>query len=326
MRRARACKSNSALLCVLLSLWSIVGLASTAQPVEIPSDLVELTPEDVRESLIAFVNLSTTPGLDGAVFSVDEPGRTSDLVRGSLGYVSDITLKDYVLDAYWGLAIAYGELKDQVDALGPQSKPIRLDINRDIISLRSSFGLSLPISGHLKLRPYVSLAASRLETSTQIRNLDTVGQLPDAWLETEADTLSTSGTLEAVYDRWFDTDRLELKGQYTAAYTDTFNRSNSLLDTSGRNETVLVQARYSDVTGWTFRDKPLRWNTYAIHTHFLGLDQKALGFNAYSEIGVGLNYEINIRPLDWFGLRFLGLKAGYIFGDGVEGFSVGLSF
>lgn len=326
MREARAHNSIFTLPSLLLSLWIIICPTGVAQPVEVPPDLVELTPDDIRESLIAFVNLSTTPGLDGAVFSVDEQDRTSDLVRGSLGYVSDLTLKDYVLDAYWGLAIAYGELEDRVDVLSPQNRPIRLDVSRDILSLRSSFGFSLPVSGHLKIRPYLSLAASRLETSTQIKSLDTVSQLPNVLLDSEADTLSTSGTLEAVYDRWFDTDRVELKGQYTAAYTDTFNRSNSLLDTSGTNETALVQARYSKATGWKFRNKPLRWNTYATHTHFLGLDRKALGFNAYTEIGMGLNYELNIRPLDWFGLRFLGLKAGYIFGDGVEGFSVGLSF
>lgn len=182
----------------------------------------------MRESLIAFVNLSTAPGLAGATFTVDEPGRRSDLVRGSLGYASDLTLKDYVLDAYWGAALAYGGL--------------------------------------------------------------------------------------------------EVTGQYTAAYTDTFNGTIDNLDTWGWNETALARVRYSKATGWHTRNKPWRWNTYATHTRFLGLEQQALGFNTYSEIGVGLDFELNIRPLDWFGLRFLGLKAGYIFGDGVKGVSVGLSF
>ena len=95
-------KSGYVLVAVMLSLYfSCISIA--AQQVEIPPDLIELTPDDIRESLIAFVNLSTTPGLDGATFSVDEPGRESELIRGSLGYASDLTLKDHVLDAYWGL-------------------------------------------------------------------------------------------------------------------------------------------------------------------------------------------------------------------------------
>lgn len=311
----------AAMLSMYLSCAPII-----AQEVEIPRDLVELTLEDVRESLIAFVNLSTTPGLDGATFSVDEPNRDSDLVRGSLGYASDLTLKDYVLDAYWGIALAYGSLEDQVDVLNAERRPIRLDVDRDILSLRGSTGLSMPITQHLKLRPYLSLAVSRLETSTQIRELGSSTPLPEAWLDSEVDALSTSGTLEAVYDRWFDSGRLEIRGQYTAAYTDTFNSTSERLDTWGWNETVLARARYSNATGWYTRNKPWRWNTYATHTRFIGLEQQALGFNAYTEVGMGLDFELNIRPLDWFGLRFLGLKVGYIFGDGVEGISVGLNF
>lgn len=318
-------KLGSVRVAVILSLY-LSSTSIAAQEVQIPPDLIELTPEDIRESLIAFVNLSTTPGLDGATFSVDEPGRDSDLVRGSLGYASDLTLKDYVLDAYWGMALAYGSLEDQVDVLDPEGRPVRLDVNRDILSLRGSAGLSLPITRHFKLRPYLSLAASQLETSSQIQGLGSGAPLPEAWLDTEVDALSTSGTLEAVYDRWFDSGRLEIRGQYTAAYTDTFNGTSDGLDTWGWNETALARVRYSNTTGWYTRSKPWRWNTYATHTRFIGLDSLALGFNAYTEVGVGLDFELNIRPLDWFGLRFIGLKVGYIFGDGVEGVSVGLSF
>ena len=309
------------ILCLYISSTSIV-----AQEAEVPSDLIELTPEDIRESLIAFVNLSTAPGLDGATFSVDEPGRDSDLVRGSLGYASDLTLKGYVLDGYWGMALAYGTLEDLVDVLGPEGRPIRLNVDRDIISLRGSGGLSLPISRHFKLRPYLSLAASHLQTSSRIQGLDSIVPLPEVWLEADTDALSTSGTLEAVYDRWFDSDRLEIKGQYTLAYTDTFNSSTEGQDTWGWNETALMRVRYSKATGWYTRNKPWRWNTYATHTRFLGLENQALGFNAFTEVGVGLDFELNIRPLDWFGLRFVGLKIGYIQGNGVEGISAGLSF
>lgn len=318
-------KSSSVPVAVILALYfSCTSIA--AQQVEIPPDLIELSPEDIRESLIAFVNLSTAPGLAGATFSVDEPGRESELIRGSLGYTADLTLKDHVLDAYWGAALAYGSLEDQVDVLDREGRPTRLDVDRDILSLRGSVGLSLPITRHFKLRPYLSLAASHLETSSQVERLGSSAPLPEVWLNTEVDALSTSVTLEAAYDRWFDSGRLEVTGQYTAAYTDTFNGTTDGLDTWGWNETALMRVRYSRPTGWHTRNKPWRWNTYATHTSFLGLEQQALGFNAYTEVGVGLDFELNIRPLDWFGLRFLGLKAGYIFGDGVEGVSVGLSF
>ena len=56
------------------------------------------------------------------------------------------------------------------------------------------------------------------------------------------------------------------------------------------------------------------------------LERAALGFTYYTEIGFGFDYEVSIRPLDWYGQRFLGIEAGYIFGNGVRGYAVSLTF
>ena len=313
-------------LLIAVVMACIPVFCASAQEVEIPPGLEKISPEDIRESMIAFVNLSTTPGLDGATFRVSEDQRESDLIRGSLGYAADLTLKGQVLDAYWGIALAYGSLEDRLNVLSGDDVPLRLDVDRDILSLRGSTGLSLPINRYFKLRPFLSLSASRLETSTSISQLSGISSLPEQWLDTDVNALTTSGTLFADYDRWFDRRRLELRGQYTLAYTDTFNGSRDELDTWGWNETLFFRARYSLPAGWNTRGKPWRWNGYVSHTRFLGLEHRALGFNAFSELGLGLDFELNIRPLDWFGLRFVGVKAGYIYGDGVEGVSVGLTF
>ena len=100
---------------VLLSLL-LSPATLRAQEVEIPPGLEKLSVDDIRESMIAFVNLTTAPGLDGATFSVDDDNRESDLIRGSLGYAADLTLKESILDAYWGIALAYGSLEDQLDS------------------------------------------------------------------------------------------------------------------------------------------------------------------------------------------------------------------
>ncbi|MEP1471599.1 MAG: hypothetical protein ABJK25_11550 [Halieaceae bacterium] len=295
-------------------------------PVAKGQDLVELTPEDIRESIIAFVNLYSTPGLDGATFRVNDDNRESDLIRGSLGYSGDLTIKGSVFDAYWGIALAYGSLEGEADVLSQRGRPLQLDVDRDILSLRGSGGLSLPITRHFKLRPFLSLSASHIDTNTSVRELGGDITLPEIWVDSEVDALTTTATLFADYDRWYEQQRLELRGQYSLAYTDTFNASNDNLDTWSWNETLFLRARYSAPTNRFTRNKPWRWNSYVSHTRFLGLEQRALGFNSFSEVGVGLDFELNIRPLDWFGLRFIGIKAGYIFGDGVDGLSVGLNF
>ena len=171
-----------------------------------------------------------------------------------------------------------------------------------------------------------SVAASRLETESQLTSLDDTSALPQVVLENSVDALTTSGTVVARYDRWYDSDRMELSAQYTAAYTDTFNGTDDLLETWGWNETVLLRAAFSWDSGYRSSGRPWRWKTYVNHTRFLGLDKDALGFTRYTELGVGLDHEWNIRPLDWVGLRFIGLKLGFIYGDDVRGISAGLAF
>lgn len=308
-------------LSVLVCLFSCKALALEVDT----DDLQVITAENIRESMIAFVNVTTGPGLGGATLRVDQRNRESDLLRGGLEVAGDYTLRDTVADFYWGGALAYGALDDELEALGVGGRRLRLNVERSIISLRGSAGFNLPVSQHLTVRPYLSVAGSRLETNTRIQGPDEIN-LPEIYRDSSVDALTTTASLVAEYDRWQGTRRVEIKGHYNLAYTDTFNASDAGLETWGWNNTLLLRFRYSDALPQSTRGKPWRWNAYAIHTEFFDLDERALGFNAYHELGVGIDYEINIRPLNWFGMRFVGFKVGYLFGDGVDGFSVGITF
>ncbi|MBA57503.1 MAG: hypothetical protein CMK89_23885, partial [Pseudomonadales bacterium] len=78
-------------------------------------------------------------------------------------------------------------------------------------------------------------------------------------------------------------------------------------------------------TGWHWGGHSWDWNAYYSHNHYLDQAKDALGFTYINEVGLGLEWDMHIKPLDWFGWRFLGLRAGYSFGDDVRGFNVGLS-
>ena len=62
------------------------------------------------------------------------------------------------------------------------------------------------------------------------------------------------------------------------------------------------------------------------HINFIGQDRRSLGFKYYNELGVGLDYEMRIKPLNLFGVRFIGFKLGGIFGDNLNGGSIGIEF
>ena len=128
---------------------------------------------------------------------------------------------------------------------------------------------------------------------------------------------------QILYDRWWKDQRLEFIGTVTAVYTKT---ATAFIDYGGWDEVTQLNLRWSGNTGITTDGKPWRWNLYTDYTDFVTTPKAALGFRRYLETGVGMEWEWTQKPLDWFGIRFLGIKAGYIVGDDVTGYSIGLTF
>lgn len=69
------------------------------------SGLSALSESDIRNSAIAFVNTTSSPGLEGATLNVDDDIRDSDQQRSSLGFNAEITLKDHIFNGYWGFVL-----------------------------------------------------------------------------------------------------------------------------------------------------------------------------------------------------------------------------
>jgi hypothetical protein len=287
--------------------------------------LGDLSPEDITQATIAFINVANTPGLDGMVLDVDPSGRRSDLTRASLGFNAEFSLKEPVFEGYWGLALGFGELDDRIQFQGDDLDVINLDVRRDVISLRGTAGLSFPINKHFKIVPYLSVIGSELESSSTITGKVPANLPPEFVVDTKLRALTGTTTVELAYNRWFDDYRLEYSGHYTLAYTDTFDATAELLETSDWSQIAFARFRVSGPLDYQTWGRPWRWNAYLSHTNFLDQEKEALGFSYYYEVGAGVDWEANIKPLDWFGIRLIGLRLGVITGDDVDGFNVGLT-
>jgi len=282
-----------------------------------------------RESAIAFVNTTTSPGLEGATLTVDDGNRQSEQWRSSLGFAAEFTLKDYIFNGYWGLALVGGSLNDKFELTGDNGQPVQIDLTRDVLALRGSFGLSFPINQHFKLRPYLSLSVSDLQSEFLVDGLLTTAPIgtpvTTAKFNTKAQMTSTSGTMDALYSRWFGDNRLELSAHYTLIYTDAFSEDNPVLETDAWNDVFQLKSRYSGPTRLTSIGRPWRWQLYANHTNFLSQNKVSLGYTSLFEFGVGMEWQMNIKPLDWFGWQMVGIKLGVITSNDVEGYFMGLT-
>ncbi len=297
-----------------------------AQNVSPLSGLSAISESDIRSSAIAFVNTTSSPGLEGATLNVDNGERNSDQWRSSLGFNAEITLKDYIFNAYWGLGLVAGSLNDRIQLTGDNGQTVQLDLTRDIISLRGSLGLVFPINQHFKLRPVLTLAVSDLQTKTIVDGLlDNNNNPATLTFDNSAQIGSTTGSIDALYWYWHDDYKLELSAHYNLIYTDSFSEDNPILNTYAWNSTAQLKSRISGPTSLTTSARPWRWLAYANHTNFLTQEKTALGYTGLFEIGTGLEWQLNVKPLDWFGWQYIGFSVGVITSRNVDGFNVGLT-
>jgi len=304
-------------------LMTSTSVAQNESPL---SGLSAITESDIRNSAIDFVNTTSSPGLEGATLNVDSDQRNSDQWRSSLGFGAEITLKDYIFNAYWGLGIVGGSLNDRIQLTADNGQPVKLDLRRDIVSLRGSLGLSFPINEHFKLRPVMTFAISDVQTQTAVDGLFDINDNPvRVDFANSAQMATTTGSIDALYWYWHGNYKLDLSAHYNLIYTDSFSEDNPILDTYTWSQTAQLKSRFSGPTALMTSARPWRWLIYANHTNFLTQDKTSLGYTGLFEIGTGLEWQLNIKPLDWFGWQYIGFSAGIITSRNVDGFNVGLT-
>jgi len=308
-------------------LLLIITNSSMAAQNESPYDgLSVISESDIRNSAIDFVNTTSSPGLEGATLKVNNARRHSNQWRSSLGFNAEITLKDHIFNAYWGLGIVGGSLNDKIQLTADNGQPVTLDLRRDIVSLRGSLGLSFPLNEHFKLRPVLTFSVSDMNTKTGVDGLLDINSNPTkTTFENSAQLASTTGSIDALYWYWHNNYKLELSAHYNLIYTDLFSIDNPILDTYTWSQTAQIKSRISGPTSLKMRDRPWRWIAYANQTNFLTQNKTSLGYTKLFEIGTGLEWQLNIKPLNWFGWQYIGFSAGIITNTNVEGFNVGLT-
>ena len=169
------------------------------------------------------------------------------------------------------MAIVGGRLEDSIELIDDNGQPVQLDLTREVVGLRGSLGLSFPIDQHFKLRPFLSLILSDMQSESILDSQYVIdNNLPSGQFNSSAQMWSTVGSLEALYNRWYGNYQLQLSGQYNLIYTQSFSEDNPILeDTEDWNDAAQLKAMFGGPTRLSSAGRPWRWNTYANYTNFL---------------------------------------------------------
>ena len=91
---SRSLPAPPRILSLPVALWlSCHAAAGVGEARERPPDLLDFGPENIRESMIALVNLSPAPGLDGAVRRLsEEKPRAAQVLR--LRFFAGLTIEE----------------------------------------------------------------------------------------------------------------------------------------------------------------------------------------------------------------------------------------
>ena len=319
---------NTRFLFLVLSLLAslLINGSATGQDSTPLDGISAISESDIRSSAIAFVNTTSSPGLEGATLSVDTTERHSEQWRSSLGFNAEVTLKNHIFNAFWGIGLVGGSLNDKIQLTTDNGQPVSLDLTRDIVSLRGSFGLVFPVNEHFKLRPVLTLAISDLRNTTIADGIPDNNNNPTTvTFNNNAQIGSATGSIDALYWYWRDDYKLELSAHYNLIYSDSFSEDNPILNTHAWNSTAQLKSRISGPTPLISKARPWRWQAYVNHTNFITQNKSALGYTGLFEIGTGLEWQLNVKPLDWFGWQYIGFNVGIITSRNVDGFNVGLT-
>ena len=103
----------------------------------------------------------------------------------------------------------------------------------------------------------------------------------------------------------------------------TFGNTSSAVSGSASAQNLgLYLRRRAPIFDWTLLKSPVRYVLEGAHTEYLGEQRGKLGFDSLSSVGVGIEVDSSKYPVFITRTR---LVARYMFGNGTEGYGVGLA-
>jgi hypothetical protein len=195
----------------------------------------------------------------------------------------------------------------------------------NIASLTGGIGWDFPVASEWKFRPIFNFSYGRVKSDSAI-----AGRLIEN--ETDADleflhngdfeAYGLGGTLMLDYERYREENEIDVELRYTNIRLQGFSDVPEAVQGSTNSQSFSIWSRWRAPTNFTALNKPVRYVLEAAHTIYIGDMRGALGFDALSSLGVGLELDSSDHDIVVTRTRLI---FRYKFGDNVAGTSVGLA-
>lgn len=307
----------------ILTGCAILCLASSAQ-----AQTIVLGPEGVARSeslgraFQTFSIFGGTPGVAAAQYYSDFDLNSFQLpITHTFQPIEDGPLAG--IAPYGELTLGYVTGDRTFALIHDANSPSSVKLSFDSWSALAGGGFDVPLGSGFTLRPILLAGYSHVggdaaffgPNSALISSL-VRGILSDA----SVNSALVGGALELIYETQFRGDlALRAQARYNELAALVTHASNNALNQNGSFGVANASITLSGPTDWRIATNAVRWLGYAKGTWLPNTDPSLLGFNAFAEIGGGLQL---IAPNVVRGVQGGTVRASAIVGPGVTGWLV----
>ncbi len=317
----RSRRSSMRLMIFVFAILILLGAA----PVDVqaqPSTVIGTNVQKLANGVLTLMGYSLTPDVTTGSLSFNSPSTgTPGLAMSSLG--GGFTLsKDFPL--YLEGTAAYSRYDPTfVVSDGTNSRSIPAKWNS--LSATGGIGWDFPIARDLVFRPIFNFSLGTVQSDLKVAGSyigNQTGQDLSFLDRGRLDAVGLGGSLMLDYERYRPENEIDVELRYTNIYLQSINGSSEAVSGHADAQNLSLWARWRAPTGMTALERPLRYVLEFSHTQFLGDLRGALGFDWLTSLGAGFELDSSKYPIIITRTRLL---ARYKFGDGVQGWSIGLA-
>jgi hypothetical protein len=311
-----------------MSAAVIIGVAVVAIASSGNAQTVTLGPQGVTQSeglgraFQTFSILGGTPGIAAARYNSDFELNNFQLpISHSFGPIDSGLLSGVA--PYAEITLGYLTGSQTFPLTGNGNSPNRVKLSFDAWSALAGGGIDVALGKGFKVRPIVLVGYSHVGGDAQfygpnsaLARAQVTGVLSDASLN----SMLLGGALELIYESSLGNDvNLRAQARYNELATVVTAASSNALQDNGSFGVANASITLTGPTGWHIVTRDVRWLGYAKGTWLPDTNPSVLGFNAFAELGGGLQI---IAPDVVRGVQGATVRASAIVGPGVTGWLV----
>jgi hypothetical protein len=203
------------------------------------------------------------------------------------------------------------------------NSPHSIKLSFDSWSALAGGGIDVPLGNGFKVRPIVLAGYAHVSGDAQfygpnsaLARFQVSGVLSNAFLN----FVLLGGALELIYETPLRGDvNLRVQARYNELVALVTGASSNALQDNDNFGVASTSVTFTGPTGWHIANNNVRWLGYAKGTWLPETNPSVLGFNAFAEIGGGLQI---IAPGIIRGVQGATVRASAIVGPGVTGWLV----